>query len=1107
MASQPRDVRLVLALLCTLVSSYAFAEGAADSRFFKGRWFPRSGPVSQTELHALRDEGKEMFSFGFDNYMRHGFPKDEVRPISCRGRDSQGGIAITLIDSLDTILLMNGGKQLVEAVNWLEQNLTFDLDERVHVFELTIRALGGLSSMHVLLTRNPAIMPEYDGGLLRLATDLGDRLLPAFDTPTGIPLSWVNLRKGVSAGETRITCTACAGTLLLEFGLLSRLTGNPTYEQKALHAARQVFGIRSTVTGLVGNTLNVDTLSWVRFDASIGAGVDSFYEYLLKAYLQFGEEEYLTMFAEMYAAAMRHLRPEDPGWAARGWLAEVDMHTGAVTRPWISSLSAFWPGLQALIGQLDDAALLHGNWTAAWKAFGWLPELFDAGLTQRHPLQRGYPLRPELIESTYLLHAATGDGSYLEAGRLFQATLVERNKQKCGYASVADVATGALEDTMESFFLSETTKYLCLLHSNATALPDYYIFSTEGHLLPVLPSAADAEAPEQVGASASADGLCKATKETEGGRREVDGAKEQGGTTALGLATGQKEGGHEERSARLAPEEEGTPPANCAALCATQSAAEVEEGEAALREAFPVLPLAAADAALLRRRRCTACRVVTRAMAEMRLRAAVEAAAACSGENCTTPASPQELPRQILCRLQVDKAGKLTCYHLEVVVDMPPAKVQSLPPDAVIVQFTQIQAPNQAMAAAPDYAAQGGDLTPGEPPETFLELLVSGQGPDGKDFELILVGAGASFGPELDQDCNESQQDQGSRCSASGDFVVGVPSDGCQPLTSTVGAKGSILVLERGSCMFAQKVAHAQAVGAVAAVVLSDEEWLMQMGDDDVNNPTIPSILLPAREADTLRRALADAPGRPRGALQALTPEQAAAAMSAPGQPGTCLAPASGGVPAGDSGQVLGSTGGSREGSDGSGDQEQCRWQLEVAAHGSVDGSGGDEEGGIESGDRGNMACGMGEEVVDGGVERGVSREGVNVGGGGVEQPREGTQMEDQQALLSLQEGLQNQLGPEQAASAAQAAFASATAVLQQKRVEVLIPPQAATWLQEEQQSGKALDVGAAVNSMLMQIARDKLAANIRDLAAAAMQLAAAQGAAREAAAAGPAAA
>ena len=71
--------------------------------------------------------------------------------------------------------------------------------------------------------------------------------------------------------------------------------------------------------------------------------------------------------------------------------------------------------------------------------------------------------------------------------------------------------------------------------------------------------------------------------------------------------------------------------------------------------------------------------------------------------------------------LQVDEAGKLTCYHLEVVVDMPPAKVQSLPPDAVIVQFTHIQPPN---AAATDQAPKGGDLAL---PESFLELLVRGQ--------------------------------------------------------------------------------------------------------------------------------------------------------------------------------------------------------------------------------------------------------------------------------------------------------------------------------------------------------------------------------------------
>ena len=108
--------------------------------------------------------------------------------------------------------------------------------------------------------------------------------------------------------------------------------------------------MRSEKTGLLGNTLNVDNLQWVRFDASIGAGADSFYEYMLKSYLLFGDEEYLEMFAGLYAAAMRYLRPKEPGWAAKGWLGEVHLHSGAVMRPWISSLSAFWPGLQATIG-------------------------------------------------------------------------------------------------------------------------------------------------------------------------------------------------------------------------------------------------------------------------------------------------------------------------------------------------------------------------------------------------------------------------------------------------------------------------------------------------------------------------------------------------------------------------------------------------------------------------------------------------------------------------------------------------------------------------------------------------------------------------------------
>lgn len=64
-----------------------------------------------------------------------------------------------------------------------------------------------------------------------MAEDVARRLLPAFDTPTGMPYGTVNLHSGVPLGETTVTCTAGVGTFILEFGTLSRLTGDEIFEQ------------------------------------------------------------------------------------------------------------------------------------------------------------------------------------------------------------------------------------------------------------------------------------------------------------------------------------------------------------------------------------------------------------------------------------------------------------------------------------------------------------------------------------------------------------------------------------------------------------------------------------------------------------------------------------------------------------------------------------------------------------------------------------------------------------------------------------------------------------------------------------------------------------
>ncbi|KIY92946.1 hypothetical protein MNEG_15018 [Monoraphidium neglectum] len=146
------------------------------------------------DVRKLRDEVAEMFDHGFRHYMEHAFPKDNLRPVSCGGEDWQGGMALTLVDALDALVLLGRRGDAAEAVERLRWALDFDLDQEVHVFEVTIRMLGGLLSGHVLLTRNPTIAPRYNGSLLAAAADLADRMMPAFNTPSGLPAAFINLK-------------------------------------------------------------------------------------------------------------------------------------------------------------------------------------------------------------------------------------------------------------------------------------------------------------------------------------------------------------------------------------------------------------------------------------------------------------------------------------------------------------------------------------------------------------------------------------------------------------------------------------------------------------------------------------------------------------------------------------------------------------------------------------------------------------------------------------------------------------------------------------------------------------------------------------------------
>ncbi|CAK9138659.1 unnamed protein product [Ilex paraguariensis] len=185
------------------------------------------------------------------------------------------------------------------------------------------------------------------------------------------------------------------------------------------------------------------------------------------------------MFQTAYLAVQKYFR-HGP------WYHEADMRTGQATYWQLTSLQAFWPGLQVLVGDIAAANSSHREFFHVWKKFGVLPERYLLDHQMLHPTEKYYPLRPELAESTFYLYQATKDPWYIEVGESIVDSLNLYTKVEGGFASIRDVTTMQLEDHQHSFFLAETCKYLYLLFNDSFFVDRNYIFTTEGHPLPVV---------------------------------------------------------------------------------------------------------------------------------------------------------------------------------------------------------------------------------------------------------------------------------------------------------------------------------------------------------------------------------------------------------------------------------------------------------------------------------------------------------------------------------------------------------------------------------------------------------------------------------------------
>ena len=511
--------------------------------------------ATRSKIYA--EKVKSMFEHAFDGYKKFAFPGDELKPVSKSKTNSlqelganagdrkyfdeeYDGVAMSLIESLSTLAVVGNTTEFTKSVDWLSKHWPERLERnhrnmRVNVFEANIRILGGLLSGHVLASGNVGVRKwskimheeistspsfdsvcvgnvgeegmykngekrEYDGSLLQMARTFGEMLLKSFDEDNGnkinrkekktnLPYGWVNLEHGPVTDKPN-TNVAAIGTLALEFGTLSRLTGDKRFEEKAKEAMIDLWSRRNVRTNLLGSIINVETGEWIDSVGGIGANGDSFYEYALKSYVMFGDAEYLEIFLPAYKAVMKYYHKSS------GWFTDAEMNTGNDRHHQLTALQKFWPGLQAVIGDVDRARSSQTLMMNVWVKYGMSPERYMITEDILHSTERGYHLRPELSESTSFLYKATRDKRYLRDGRIIVEDLIKHSKVPGGFTIVTDALTKKKGDHMPSYFLSETLKYLYLLFTDFQffkvdgssgdnqATSKEVVFTTEGHLLP-----------------------------------------------------------------------------------------------------------------------------------------------------------------------------------------------------------------------------------------------------------------------------------------------------------------------------------------------------------------------------------------------------------------------------------------------------------------------------------------------------------------------------------------------------------------------------------------------------------------------------------------------
>uniref|UniRef100_A0A668UES3 alpha-1,2-Mannosidase n=1 Tax=Oreochromis aureus TaxID=47969 RepID=A0A668UES3_OREAU len=429
-----------------------------------------------------------LLQHAWKGYKDFAWGHDELRPVS-KSYSEWFGLGLTLIDALDTMWILNLKEEFEEAKAWVATKLTFNKNVDVNLFETTIRILGGLLSTYHLTGETL---------FLDKAKDIGSRLLPAFNTPSKIPYSDVNIGKGTAHPPhwTSDSTVAEVTSIQLEFRELTEFCRKEVFDA-VVEIMKQVHKLDGKLDGLVPMFINTNNGQFTHQGIyTLGARADSYYEYLLKQWIQGGKKE--NQLLEDYLQAIEGIKKNLLQKSSPNGLTFVGEVSHGQFSPKMDHLVCFLPGTLALGSYnglpSDHMDLARQLMETCYQMYvqmetGLSPEIVYFNiLGSEHNL-----LRPETVESLFYLYRFTKDHKYQDWGWEILQNF-NRYSKVCGYTSINNVRDPDYpnpRDKMDSFFLGETLKYFYLLFSddpNFISL-DQFVFNTEAHPLPIWPSA------------------------------------------------------------------------------------------------------------------------------------------------------------------------------------------------------------------------------------------------------------------------------------------------------------------------------------------------------------------------------------------------------------------------------------------------------------------------------------------------------------------------------------------------------------------------------------------------------------------------------------------